>query len=102
MEKISSPKIEYTRDAHESYLTRVSDNLFTDPDHPEREPRSRSIVYVPYRGFSKQLQQTALKLPLQILMVQRLLEPCLRLMSSSILLAVKRLLKQRLDTQTGM
>lgn len=57
MEKISSPKIEYTRDAHESYLTRVSDNLFTDPDHPEREPRSRSIVYVPYRGFSKQLQQ---------------------------------------------
>jgi hypothetical protein cdiviTM7_01257 len=57
MEKISSPKIEYTRDAHESYLTRVSDNLFTDPDHPEREPRSRSIVYVPYRGFSEQLQQ---------------------------------------------
>lgn len=57
MEKISSPKIEHTRDAHESYLTRVSDNLFTDPDHPEREPRSRSIVYVPYRGFSKQLQQ---------------------------------------------
>lgn len=57
MEKISSPKIEHTRDAHESYLTRVSDNLFTDLDHPEREPRSRSIVYVPYRGFSKQLQQ---------------------------------------------
>ena len=57
MEKISSPKIEHTRDAHESYLTRVSDNLFTDPDHPEREPRSRSIVYVPYRGFSKQLQR---------------------------------------------
>ena len=57
MEKISSPNIEYTRDAHDSYLTRVSDNLFTDPDHPEREPRSRSIVYVPYRGFSKQLQQ---------------------------------------------
>ncbi len=57
MEKISSPKIEYTRDAHESYLTRVSDNLFTDPDHPERGPRSRSIIYVPYRGFSEQLQQ---------------------------------------------
>ena len=57
MEKISSPKIEHTRDAHESYLTRVSDNLFTETDHPEREPRSRSIVYVPYRGFSKQLQQ---------------------------------------------
>lgn len=57
MEKISKPNIEYTRDAHDSYLTRVSDNLFTDPDHPEREPRSRSIVYVPYRGFSEQLQQ---------------------------------------------
>lgn len=62
MEKISSPKIEYTRDAHESYLTRVSDNLFTDPDHPEREPRSRSIVYVPYSGFSKQLQQDCPKI----------------------------------------
>ena len=57
MEKISKPNIEYTRDAHDSYLTRVSDNLFTDPDHPEREPRSRSIVYVPYRRFSKQLRQ---------------------------------------------
>ena len=57
MEKISSPKIEYTRDAHESYLTRVSDNLFTDPDHPERGPRNRSIIYVQYRGFSEQLQQ---------------------------------------------
>ena len=57
MEKISSPKIEYTRDAHESYLTRVSDNLFTDPDHPERGLRNRSIIYVPYRGFSEQLQQ---------------------------------------------
>lgn len=57
MEKIFSPKIEYTRDAHESYLTRVSDNLFTDPDHPERGPRNRSIIYVPYRGFSEQLQQ---------------------------------------------
>jgi len=57
MEKISSPKIEYTRDAHESYLTRVSDNLFTDPDHPERGSRNRSIIYVPYRGFSEQLQQ---------------------------------------------
>lgn len=62
MEKISSPKIEYTRDAHESYLTRVSDNLFTDPDHPEREPRSRSIVYVPYSGFSEQLQQDCPKI----------------------------------------
>lgn len=59
MEKISKPEVKTqdTQDAYESYLTRVSDNLFTDPDHPEREPRSRSIVYVPYRDFSKQLQQ---------------------------------------------
>ncbi|MBF1024737.1 MAG: hypothetical protein HXK98_02510 [Candidatus Nanogingivalaceae bacterium] len=59
MEKISKPEVKTqdTQDAYESYLTRVSDNLFTDPDHPEREPRSRSIVYVPYRGFPKQLQQ---------------------------------------------
>ena len=59
MEKISKPEVKTqdTQDAYESYLTRVSDNLFTDPDHPEREPRSRSIVYVPYRRFSKQLQQ---------------------------------------------
>ena len=53
MEKFSKPEVKTqdTQDAYESYLTRVSDNLFTDPDHPEREPRSRSIVYVPYRGF---------------------------------------------------
>ena len=60
MEKISKPEVKTqdTQDAYESYLTRVSDNLFTDPDHPERGPRSRSIVYVPYRrGFSEQLQQ---------------------------------------------
>ena len=59
MEKFSKPEVKTqdTQDAYESYLTRVSDNLFTDPDHPEREPRSRSIVYVPYRGFSEQLQQ---------------------------------------------
>ena len=59
MEKISKPEVKTqdTQDAYESYLTRVSDNLFTDPDHPEREPRSRSIVYVPYRGFSEQLQR---------------------------------------------
>lgn len=59
MEKISKPEVKTqdTQDAYESYLTRVSDNLFTDPDHPERGPRSRSIIYVPYRGFSKQLQQ---------------------------------------------
>ena len=59
MEKVSKPEVKTqdTQDAYESYLTRVSDNLFTDPDHPEREPRSRSIIYVPYRGFSEQLQQ---------------------------------------------
>lgn len=60
MEKISKPEVKTqdTQDAYESYLTRVSDNLFTDPDHPERGPRSRSIVYVPYRRFSEQLQQS--------------------------------------------
>ena len=59
MEKISKPEVKTqdTQDAYESYLTRVSGNLFTDPDHPEREPRGRSIVYVPYRGFSEQLQR---------------------------------------------
>ena len=59
LQKISKPEVKTqdTQDAYESYLTRVSDNLFTDPDHPEREPRSRSIVYVPYRRFSKQLRQ---------------------------------------------
>ena len=59
MEKISKPEVKTqdTQDAYESYLTRVSDNLFTDPDYPERGPRSRSIIYVPYRGFSEQLQQ---------------------------------------------
>ena len=64
MEKISKPEVKTqdTQDAYESYLTRVSDNLFTDPDHPEREPRSRSIVYVPYRGFSEQLQQDCPKI----------------------------------------
>ena len=59
MEKISKPEVKTqdAQDAYESYLTRVSDNLFTDPDYPERGPRSRSIIYVPYRGFSEQLQQ---------------------------------------------
>lgn len=59
MEKISKPEVKTqdTQDAYEGYLTRVLDNLFTDPDHPERGPRSRSIIYVPYRGFSEQLQQ---------------------------------------------
>lgn len=59
MEKISKSEVKTqdTQDAYEGYLTRVSDNLFTDPDHPERGPRNRSIIYVPYRGFSEQLQQ---------------------------------------------
>lgn len=59
MEKISKSEVKTqdTQDAYEGYLTRVSHNLFTDPDHPEREPRNRSIVYVPYRGFSEQLQR---------------------------------------------
>lgn len=56
MEKFSKPEVKTqdTQDTYKSYLTRVSDNLFTDPDHPERGPRSRSIVYVP---FSEQLQR---------------------------------------------
>lgn len=64
MEKISKSEVKTqdTQDAYEGYLTRVSDNLFTDPDHPEREPRSRSIVYVPYRGFSEQLQHNCSKI----------------------------------------
>ena len=59
MEKISKPEVKTqdAQDVYESYLNRVLDNLFTDPDYPEREPRSRSIIYVPYRGFSEQLQQ---------------------------------------------
>lgn len=59
MEKISKPEVKTqdTQGAYKSYLNRVSDNLFTDPDYPERGPRSRSIIYVPYRGFSEQLQQ---------------------------------------------
>ena len=59
MEKISKPEVKTqdAQDAYESYLNRVLDNLFTDPDYPEREPRSRSIIYIPYRGFSEQLQQ---------------------------------------------
>ena len=59
MEKISKPEVKTqdTQDAYESYLTRVSGNLFTDPDHPERGPRSRSIIYVPYYGVSEHLQQ---------------------------------------------
>ena len=41
----------------ESYLTKVAEKLYQDPDHPEKEPRSRSIIYVPYYGVSEHLQQ---------------------------------------------
>ena len=41
----------------EEYLTEVVDALYKDPDHPEKEPRSRSIIYVPYHGVSKSLHQ---------------------------------------------
>ena len=42
----------------EEYLTKVVDALYKDPDHPEKEPRSRSIIYVPYHGVSKSLQES--------------------------------------------
>ncbi len=41
----------------EEYLTKVVDALYKDPDHPEKEPRSRSIIYVPYHGVDEGLQQ---------------------------------------------
>lgn len=41
----------------EEYLTKVVDVLYKDPDHPEKEPRNRSIIYVPYHGVSEHLQQ---------------------------------------------
>ena len=43
--------------------------------------------------FPNSYSRTVLKLPLQILIVQRLLEPCLRPILLLILLAVKRLSK---------
>lgn len=47
----------------ESYLTKVAEKLYQDPDHPkEKEPRSRSIVYVPYHGVSEHLQQNCPKI----------------------------------------
>lgn len=42
----------------EEYLTKVVDALYKDPDHPEKEPRNRSIIYVPYHGVSKSLQES--------------------------------------------
>lgn len=41
----------------EEYLTKVVDALYKDPDYPEKEPRNRSIIYVPYHGVSEHLQQ---------------------------------------------
>ena len=41
----------------EEYITKVVDALYKDPDHPEKEPRNRSIIYVPYHGVSEHLQQ---------------------------------------------
>ena len=56
--------IERTSSSHESfeqyresYLTKVAEKLYQDPDHPEKEPRSRSIIYVPYHGVDEGLQQ---------------------------------------------
>ena len=56
--------IERTSSSHESfeqyresYLTKVAEKLYQDPDHPEKEPRSRSIIYVPYHGADEGLQQ---------------------------------------------
>lgn len=56
--------IEKTSSSHESfeqyresYLTKVAEKLYQDPDHSEKEPRNRSITYVPYRGFPEKLKQ---------------------------------------------
>ena len=56
--------IERTSSSHESfeqyresYLTKVAEKLYQDPDHPEKEPRNRSIIYVPYHGINEGLQQ---------------------------------------------
>ena len=56
IEKITKPEYN-TQDFHDEYLSEVATKLGLDPDHPEREPRNRSILYVPYRGVSEQLQQ---------------------------------------------
>ena len=56
IEKISSNPNSFEQ-YREEYLTKVVDALYKDPDHPEKEPRSRSIIYVPYHGVSEHLQQ---------------------------------------------
>lgn len=56
IERISS-SYESFEQYRESYLTKVAEKLYQDPDHPEKEPRNRSIIYVPYHGVSEHLQQ---------------------------------------------
>ncbi len=58
-EKFTSPECPEcdTQRLHDKYLGEVSNMLGLDPDHPEKGPRKRSILYAPYRGFSEQLQQ---------------------------------------------
>ena len=56
IEKIASPE-RCTQEFYERYLSEVAARLGLDPDHPEKGPRKRSILYAPYRGFSEQLQQ---------------------------------------------
>ena len=62
--------IERTSSSHESfeqyresYLTKVAEKLYQDPDHPEKEPRNRSIIYVPYHGVDEGLQQDCPDIP---------------------------------------
>lgn len=56
IEKIPSNPNSFER-YREEYLTKVVDALYKDPDHPEKEPRNRSIIYVPYHGVDEGLQQ---------------------------------------------
>ena len=86
----------------EEYLTKVVDVLYKDPDHPEKEPRNRSIIYVPYHGVSEHLQQNRPNIVFADRGVRKLLKQLLKLTSLSTLLVVKKLLKRRLITLTGM
>ncbi len=56
IEKIASPE-RCTQEFYERYLSEVAARLGLDPNHPEKEPRKRPILYVPYRGVSEQLRQ---------------------------------------------
>ena len=44
------------QDNYERYLSNVYNKLYKDPENVVKE-RDRSIVYVPYRGFSEKLKQ---------------------------------------------